>query len=91
MDDHVEPETAVSNLKGYYGESDNTDSRPMNIRRQRRFEKTFPNQGSLSDNSLKRFLYVLKSVNFSEYTKFDFQVIFDHAKDFRYILCRHLL
>ena len=77
MDDHVEQETEDSNLRGYFGEADidnDANSRPMNIRRQRRFEKTYPNQGSLCDIIVKRILYVLKSKDFSEYNKFDFQV-----------------
>ena len=74
MDDHIEQETEDSNLRGYFGEADNANSRPMNIRRQRRFEKTFPNQGALCDSIVKRILYVLKSEDFSEFNKFDFQV-----------------
>ena len=74
MDDHVEQETEDFNLRGYLGESDDVDTRPMNIRRQRRFEKTFPNQGSICDNVIKRFKYVFQTEDFSKYNKFDFQV-----------------
>ena len=74
MDDHIEQETEDSNLRGYFGEADNADSRPMNVKRQRRFEKSFPNQGALADIVVKRFLYVFKSKDFSEFNKFDFQV-----------------
>ena len=72
----LEDEEDIQNVQNYYFDADNVTSELLNVTKT--YERhCYPNQRSLCDISIKRFIYAFEArgASLTNYKKFDFQVM----------------